>query len=176
MHQECDWPDCASRGERGLHGRNYCRRHEKLALRAKVSSIPPQLGPHGCPSDHRWRNCFARLVEHVDQVFQDYSLTKAKIETRAHSFSVSRETVEFTIERHPVGRVAQQRWRFDLAELKLELLSERDLESKYPWNSSGQCYDCPECGNGPLYVMPGRAKCCHCGFEELHEHSDPWRS
>ena len=103
-----------------MHGRPLCSRHRSEALKEIVlEGIPCELNEKGRPIDHKWLNCFARLFQQMP--IRD--LSKGKVEQRAHSFSFQSRQVEFTIERHPIGRLKQQRWRLDVPSEDLRLVS-----------------------------------------------------
>ena len=174
MRNKCQWPGCGVvPADCRVHGTPYCSTHQTEALRQIVlAGIESRSNPEaeGFPREKGWLNCFARLIEKETDSWA-HSLSKAKIEHRSEDFKIEGKVVEFSIVRHPVGRVQEQRWKFNVETDDLSLVSERDLESKYPWDTATGSYECPECGNTGLDVSPGRARCFECGYEDLHEHS-----
>ena len=153
-----------------VHGHDYYERHYPESLRKVLrDDWPPPLDDSGRPKSRKWMNCLGRLVD-TTCAWNDHGLSKAKIEDRANHLTFADSAVCFTIERHPVGRVTEQRWRFDIESLKLTMDSERVLKSDYRWNEELSRWDCPNCGQ-ELEVYPGRAKCVACSFEDLYEHS-----
>jgi len=166
----CSWTNCTDKDTVFVHGRLFCSQHEVEELRRLVLEGLPALSldEKGRPLHRLWLNCFARLLA----LFATGALTKGKIEQRATNFSFHGPVVHFRIERHPVGRVMEQRWSFCILTGQLELISESILDSDYEQDEDNH-FLCPTCKNC-LEVTPGRAVCYECGYENRHEHSYSW--
>jgi hypothetical protein len=165
----CNQSGCTKKASHEFGGLFYCLVHwNSCQILKGLEGL--QIGDDGSPTDKKWLNSFACLAGEL--MWDDTSISKAKIENRATEFAVEGSTVMFSIVRHPVGRNIRERWAFDLATLQWQKVGEELLKCRYKQSQHGNYFLCPDCW-GALDVTPGRAKCTNweCDFVDYHEHS-----